>query len=101
MIFLIRLILILIFCQSSLAEYRVFTLHITNTKSRVVRLVDTTLDPLQYTSVYTLQNNEQISYIETWKCNGRTDFFKAHCANPRLQDQEPAIVSHQSPEKLN
>lgn len=66
------------------AEYRVFTLHIKNKKNQNVKQVETTLDPLQYASIYPLKSEEEISYIETWRCQGRTDFFKSHCNNPRL-----------------
>lgn len=97
------------------AEYRVFTLHITETASGNVRQVESTLDPEQYTGIYPLKTGEKIQYIETWRCRGRTDHFKAHCDNPRLQrdpaalnpgstgepDQNPVPVPSQSPELLN
>lgn len=69
---------------SANAEYRVFTLHIINKKSQATKQVETTLDPLQYSSLFPLKAEEEISYIETWRCAGRTDFFKSHCDNPRL-----------------
>lgn len=68
---------------SAFAEYRVFTLHIINKKSQVTKQVETTLDPLQYSTFFPLKTEEEISYIETWRCKGRTDFFKPHCDNPR------------------
>lgn len=66
------------------AEYRVFTLHIENTADLSVRQLDTTLDPDQYKSLYPLQQNERITYTQTWRCRGRTDFFRGHCDNPAL-----------------
>jgi hypothetical protein len=79
----------------ALAEYRVFTLHISNADATQVKQVQTTLDPEQYIGFYPLQKGQTISYIETWKCLGRTDLFKPHCDNPRLLDRNPAS---QSPE---
>jgi hypothetical protein len=87
------------------AEYRVFTLHIINPETHITRQVETTLDPDQFKSVYPLQKPETISYVETWRCLGRTDFFKTYCDNPHLQpvsealpDRGPASVPSQSPE---
>lgn len=86
------------------AEYRVFTLHISNQDQSQVKQVQTTLDPKQYIGFYPLSAGQKISYVETWRCFGRTDFFKPHCENPRLQpaaganlDRKPAS---QSPEVL-
>lgn len=67
-----------------MAEYRVFTLHIINKSTQMTKQIETTLDPEQYIGFYPLKNDEEISYIETWRCLGRTDFFKSHCDNPRL-----------------
>lgn len=80
--------LILLFSLAGAAEYRVFTLHIINNKSKTTRQVETTLDPIQYSTFYPLRADEEISYIETWRCIGRTDFFKSHCDNPRLNTGE-------------
>ena len=92
--------LIFLFSLELMAEYRVFTLHIINKTSKITKQIETTLDPEQFTGFYPLNSNEEISYIETWRCPGRTDFFKSHCNNPRLQDQEPVVVTSQSPEVL-
>ena len=68
----------------ALAEYRVFTLHFINKKTNVTKQIETTLDPEQYITFFPIRAGEEISYIETWRCQGRTDFFKSHCNNPRL-----------------
>lgn len=106
----IVLIVFLLITESVLAEYRVFTLHIINRTAQKTRQIETTLDPTQFTTIYPLIANEEISYIETWRCKGRTDFFKSHCDNPRLLpqqndrsissqlDQQPVVVPSQSPE---
>ena len=83
------------------AEYRVFSVVITNEKTQLTRQIETTLDPEQYASLYPLNPIERISYVDTWKCFGRTDFFKSHCAKPETVsrlDQQPAIHPSQSPE---
>lgn len=97
----------LVLSVTALAEYRVFTLHIIDPQTQATRQVETTLDPDQYKSLYPLKRGEEISYIETWWCRGRTDFFKAHCDNPRLKlsapsnpDQSPNLLTSQSPEVL-
>lgn len=101
------LILINLITTLSLAEYRVFTLHILNSKTQSTKQIETTLDPEQFIGFYPLANDEQISYIETWRCSGRTDSFKPHCNNPRLNrvpsaqlDEKPATTTSQSPEIL-
>lgn len=82
----------LLFIGSAAAEYRVFTLHIENQKDQSIRQLDTTLDPEQFTSLYPLPAHEKISYTQTWRCRGRTDFFKGHCENPALRRlAEPAL----------
>lgn len=47
------------------------------------RYVTTTLDPEQYRGYYTVANDETVTYIETWRCFGRTDGFKPLCPNPK------------------
>lgn len=94
--------LFLVFFSSNFAraEYRVFTLHIINRTNQQTKQIETTLDPEQFISFYPLKVNEEISYIETWRCHGRTDFFKSHCENPRLLDQGPVVAPSQSPELI-
>jgi hypothetical protein len=73
---------VIIFSQLALAEYRVFTLKITNSKTLIRRTIKSTLDPEQYKSFYPLNNDEQISYVKTWRCQGATSDFKALCEAP-------------------
>lgn len=88
----------LLFSFQVMAEYRVFTLHIINHQSQNVRIVESTLDPVQYRGVYPLEAHESITYVETRKCLGRTDFHKSYCRKPAQQDQQPEVVTIQSPE---
>lgn len=95
------LCLLFLFSASAQAEYRVFTLHIISKKNQTTRQIETTLDPLQYTSFYPLRSGEEISYIETWRCQGRTDFFKSHCNNPRLNITAEDTPQVKTEAKLN
>ena len=97
--------LLLLITSSAFAEYRVFVLSLSNAKTQVVRQVQTTLDPEQYTTIFPLGDGEKISYVDTWMCRGRTDFFKAHCDRPAnwlpprpFPDRGPAAASSQSPD---
>ena len=65
--------------QLAAAEYRVFTLLIENKKANTTKTIDSTLDPDQYKTFYTLSPDEEISYIDTWMCKGYTGFLKPHC----------------------
>lgn len=65
------------------AEYRMFTLRITNTKTQEVRFVDSTLDPHQYGYYFPVKPEEQVVYTDTWRCYGRTGDFKPACPSPR------------------
>lgn len=47
------------------------------------RTVQSTLDPIQYRGFYPLKPTENIRYIDTWMCRGRTDYFKPLCPNPK------------------
>jgi hypothetical protein len=71
------------------AEYRVFNLRITNTQTQAVREVLSTLDPLQYRHYYPVENDEVLSYVETWRCFGRTGDFQPYCPNPKAQTPPP------------
>jgi len=77
------LILLLSWPPFSRAEYRMFTLKITNTQTQDFRLVDSTLDPLQYPFYYPVQANEIVQYIDTWRCYGRTGPWIPPCPSPR------------------
>jgi len=69
-----------LFSSMVFAEYRVFTLQITNTKTNTNRQFDSTLDPEQYKSFYTLKQDEKIQYIDTWMCKGNTSGVYQLCA---------------------
>ncbi len=66
----------------SFAEYRVFKLQFTNTKTNQSRQIQSTLDPEQFKSIYPLQYGETVTYVQTWRCKGNTSQFKPHCQSP-------------------
>ena len=74
--------IILMLSLEGKAEYRAFILHLFNSEKNLVRLIETTLDPDQYKTIYPLSPHESLTYVETWRCKGRTDFFKPICAKP-------------------
>lgn len=94
------ILIVFIFIPSLRAEYRVFELEITSYAPAAPeavknspaqppeeigkRVVLSTLDPQQYRGYYTVQPNEQIRYIATWKCSGRTA-SKDYCPNPKVK----------------
>jgi hypothetical protein len=72
------------------AEYRVFILKITKkaadgSATQDSRLVESTLDHVQYRYFYPVAADEEVTYIDTWRCRGRTDNFQPHCPNPKGQ----------------
>lgn len=79
------------------AEYRVFTLMITNTKTGENRQFDSTLDPEQYLTFFTLKADETISYTQTWRCKGRTSDFKSHCVQPEKREPAQAATAPTAP----
>ena len=82
------------------AEYRVYNLKIQNAKAKTSREIESTLDPSQYANLYPLEPGEQISYSKTWRCRGRTDFFKPHCVKsspPTQLPRSPATSPATSP----
>jgi len=90
--------LILLFTAQGHAEYRAFMLHLVNSKTKVTRQILSILDPDQYRTLYPLKPEEQITYVQTWRCFGRTDNFTPICDKP---DKNPARVPSQSPENSN
>lgn len=80
------------------AEYRVFVLKITKksadpqaAQTQDFRLVESTLDHVQYRYYYPVAADEEVTYIDTWRCYGRTGDFQPHCPNPKGQiPAEPA-----------
>lgn len=73
------------------AEYRVFVLKISKKSSadpqaaQDFRLVESTLDHIQYRYYYPVAADEEVTYIDTWRCYGRTSDFQPHCPNPKGQ----------------
>jgi hypothetical protein len=99
----------IIFSLTANAEYRVFTLLVSNLKNQEARQIETTLDPEQYATIYPLNKDEYISYVDTWMCKGRTDKLRAHCDKPvnltqkqpdknPAPDRSPASIPSQSPD---
>ena len=68
---------------SARAQYRVFILTITNTKTQQTRLVKSTLDNIQYPGYYPLDADETISLTDTWMCWGTHGESVPLCANPK------------------
>ncbi len=93
----LRLFLILIIsCRGTIAkaEYRVFLLKFSQPAAspgqpEVFRLLESNLDPEQYRRYYPVYPNEKISYIDTWRCYGRTGDFQSYCKSPRAPAQSP------------
>lgn len=77
------------------AEYRAFMLHMVNSKTKVIKQILTTLDPDQYRTLYPIAADEKLTYVQTWRCYGRTDGFTPICDRP---DKKPAHIPSQSPE---
>ncbi|WP_413293239.1 hypothetical protein ACLSU7_17795 [Bdellovibrio sp. HCB185ZH] len=88
------------------AEYRVFVLKISKRAAATAgasvdtsaegepsfRLVESTLDHVQYRYFYPVAADEDVTYIDTWRCYGRTGGGIPHCPNPKGQ-----IPSSESP----
>lgn len=79
------------------AEYRMFTLKITNTKTQDYRLVDSTLDPIQYPYYYPVQKDEIVQYTDTWRCYGRTGGGQPPCPNPKTATAAAANQTSPAP----
>ena len=76
------IILLTMVSISAQAEYRMFVLKITNNKTQKSQTRYSTMDPLQYKTIYPLSADESIEYVDTWRCKGNTSGFKVHCAKP-------------------
>lgn len=74
-------IFLTLFSAKSLAEYRVFLLHIKNKSSGSVQMLKSTLDPEQYQSLFP-QLNAEFTYTDTWLCKGNTSGYKPLCDQP-------------------
>ena len=86
--------MILFYSPLGLAEYRVFLLKISQPsmesgQPEVSRWVESNLDPEQYRKYYPVYPKEKISYVDTWRCYGRTEGFQAFCKSPRAPAESP------------
>ncbi len=90
------------------AEYRVFVLKITKpsqdkTLPPASRTIQSSLDPTQYRGYYPVASDEQIEYVDTWMCKGRTGDFQDYCPKPadpssqKAQIQDPAVSNQIEP----
>ena len=77
--------LCLFFIADVQAEYRVFKLQFENSKTHLTRQILSTLDPIQYQTIYPLPLGETVTYVQTWRCKGRTDQLKSYCQSPELK----------------
>lgn len=75
-------LLILLCGLKASAEYRVFVLKITDSRTQNTRQFESTLDPDQYRSFYLVKPTETITYIDTWKCLGNTSLERGLCDKP-------------------
>ncbi len=78
------LALIFIFLSPTMvfAEYRAFELRISNATTGKVRTVTSTLDQYQYPEYHHTQMGDNVEYVSSWMCRGRTSDFMAICPNP-------------------
>ena len=74
--------LFLFIFQNIHAEYRAFELTITNSTTNQSRVVQTTLDHIQYPMYFHLQKDDRIQIASTWMCRNRTDQFMPICEKP-------------------
>ncbi len=72
------------------AEYRAFLLQIKSPEEETPKLVKSSLDPKQYRGYYPLKSNETITYIDTWRCSGRTGGLLPICKSPKELAAEKA-----------
>ncbi len=82
---LVSILSILFFVAPAKAEYRVFKLQFENSKTHLTRQILATLDPVQYQTIFPLTADETVTYVQTWRCKGRTDQLKAYCQSPELK----------------
>ena len=70
------------------AEYRAFRLRISKRNdSQVFRLVTSSLDPLQYPRYFTINQDEMVTYDDTWMCKGFTGDGTPYCPSPHVQNE--------------
>lgn len=79
------LFLFILFMITSIsqAEYRAHLLSVRNLETGSERQVISTLDQMQYAEYYPVKPGEAVFYMTSWRCPGRTSYFKPICANPK------------------
>jgi hypothetical protein len=63
-------------------EYRAFLLKIENPRTGATREVQSTLDHIQYRRLYPLENDETVTYLDSWMCWENTGGFQPICPRP-------------------
>jgi|GEM_PF-1096018 len=81
--------------QPVCAEHRVFELQLKSATGDV-SLIRSTLDPEQYRHYYHVPQGTTVSYLQTWRCEGRTS-HQPLCKSPKERDAEAAAASLASP----
>jgi hypothetical protein len=77
------LLLMLLFCPTQLfAEYRVYKLKLTDTKTNKSREILSTLMPEQYIFYYPISPFQTLQILDHWMCWERADGFKKLCTRP-------------------
>lgn len=96
MVIIKTLVSLLVFSALSIsaqAEYRAYELEIEDVESGEIRRVVTTLDHIQYPAYYPLKPTENIYYLDSWMCRGRTN-NRPTCPNlDALNDNPPADIA--------
>ncbi len=76
-------LLILLFSPSPLfAEYRVYKLKLTDTKTNKSREFLSTMMPEQYVFYYPISPFQTLQILDHWMCWARGDGFKKLCTRP-------------------
>ena len=83
------------YSTSVLAEYRAFHLKITSADGKNTSFIKSSLDPIQYRYYYTVKETEIVTYVDTWRCPGRTGGLQPICNNPK----DLPIIPPKSPER--
>lgn len=102
-LFLISLSVYLLGTSKVWAEYRVFELEVTTFADTLPvpqatiplavpaevnkTIIISNLDPDQYRGYHTINANQRIRYISTWRCPGRTA-NKDYCPNPKVKTED-------------
>lgn len=77
-----RVVFLMIISSIVKAEYRAYVLQIKDRSNNRVTLIEHSLDPNQYKTVYGISSTQEITYIDTWLCPGRTNLNTQICNKP-------------------